>query len=118
VATLVILDDDGEEVRLDEDDAATLLALTGELEAATVSSCPGCRSRVLACVAVVDLLDAAPPHPQVAELRALAEDAPTLHLYVEDLAAACRHSRWRDPGYGEWAHVLDELEDDRGEQRE
>ncbi len=113
MAALAILDDDGEVLRLDDDEAASLLSFTGGLEAATVSSCPGCRSRVLASVAVVDLLEDAPSHPRVTELRELAEEAPTLHLYVEDLTTQCRHAQWRDPGFGEWAQALDEMEDDR-----
>ena len=84
---LAVLDDDGEEVVLDAVEADALFALTDGLEAATVSACPDCRSRVLACVALVDLLDAAPPHPLASELIELADDAPTLHLYVQDLAA-------------------------------
>ena len=59
VAALRFLDEDGEDVELDVSEAATLMALTGELDAATVSACAQCRSRVLATVALVDLLDAA-----------------------------------------------------------
>ena len=69
---------------------ATLLALTGGLEAATVSACPTCRSRILAVVALVDLLDDAPPFARSGALLELADDAPTLHLYVRDLAATVR----------------------------
>jgi hypothetical protein len=106
---LAFVDDDGEEVVLDESDATTLLSLTSGLDPATVSACPGCRCRVLACVALVDLLADAPPHPRAQELSELADDAPTLHLYVEDLLTNCRHERWRDPGSTEWAEALDEL---------
>jgi hypothetical protein len=103
------VDDDGEEVILDEDEVVTLLAITADLDAATVSACPTCRCRVLACVALVDLLEAAAPHPRARELIELADDAPTLHLYVEDLRSGCRHPGWRDPGYTEWAEALDDL---------
>jgi hypothetical protein len=106
---LAVLDDDGEEVVLDAVEADALFALTAGLEPATVSACPDCRSRVLACVALVDLLDAAPPHPLASDLIELADDAPTLHLYVQDLAGRCRHRRWLDPGHTEWADALDEI---------
>ena len=45
----------------------------------------------------------------VAEIpnRELADEAPTLHLYVVDEAADCRHRRWLDPLYGEWIEVVD-----------
>ena len=43
---LAVMDDDGEEVALDAAEADALFALTGGLEAATVSACPDCRSRV------------------------------------------------------------------------
>ncbi len=46
MAELTFVDDDGERVELDADDAAGLLEITGGLEAATVSACPDCRSRV------------------------------------------------------------------------
>jgi hypothetical protein len=46
----------------------------------------------------------------VSDLVDLADEAPTLHLYVVDLTGACDHHRWRDPGYGEWADALDEPE--------
>ncbi len=42
--SLVFLDDDGAEVVLGEDEAASLLTLTDQLEGATVSACPRCRS--------------------------------------------------------------------------
>ena len=110
---LVILDEDGEELHLDAEEAATLLALTHDFEAATVSACPSCRSRVLACVALVDLLGDAPPHPRTPELVELAEDAPTLHLYVHDVVTTCSHRMWRDPGSVEWSEVLEEFADAR-----
>ena len=112
-AVLVFVDDDGEEVALEEEESRSLLALTDGLDAATVSACPRCRCRVLACVALVDLLDAAPPHPHVEELRDLADDAPTLHVYVQDLATPCSHRDWRDPGRTEWEEALDDLTGER-----
>jgi hypothetical protein len=42
-------------------------------------------------------------------LLALADDAPTLHLYVRDLQTACAHRTWLDPGAEEWADVVAEL---------
>jgi len=90
---LVVLDADGEEVRFDAVEARDLLALTGGLEEATVSACPRCRSRILAVVALADLLD----------------DAPTLHVYVRDVAQRCAHREWRDPGAEEWADVMTQL---------
>lgn len=101
-AALVVFDDDEGEVFLDADEAAALLALTGGLDAATVSACPACRSRVLACLALVDVLDEAPAHPRATELVELADDAPTSHCYVLDLTARCPHRTWRDPGRIEW----------------
>jgi hypothetical protein len=105
-ADLVVLDEDGEDVVLDAADASALFAMTGDLDAATVSACPTCRSRVVACLALVDLLDDAAPHPRASELIELADDAPTLHLYVRDVATSCRHRGWLDPGRGEWADVV------------
>jgi hypothetical protein len=110
---LAILDDDGEVVVLDAEDAARLFALTGDLDAATVSACPGCRSRILAVVALVDLLGAAPLFARAGELVQLADDAPTLHVYVRDVAVRCSHRAWRDPGYEEWSEVIADLADPR-----
>ena len=106
---LTVMDDDGEEVALDAAETDALFALTGGLEAATVSACPDCRSRVLACVALVDLLDAAPPLAVTSDLIELADDAPTLHLYVQELKLRCRHRRWLDPGHTEWVEALAEF---------
>ena len=103
---LRILDDDGEEVVFDAEEAAKLFALTGDLDAATVSACPQCRSRILAAVALTDLLAEVPPLARANELVRLADDAPTLHLYVRDLAARCPHGAWRDPGFEEWTDVM------------
>lgn len=112
--SLSVLDDDGNEVMLDAEEAEALAVLTDTLDAATVSACPTCRSRVVACIVVLDVLDAAPPIPRGVELVALAEEAPTGHLYLEDLATQCRHERWRDPGRTEWAEALADLSPDRG----
>ncbi len=106
MAELAFVDDDGERVELDPDDAASLLEITGGLDAATVSACPDCRSRVLAVVALSDLLDAAPPHRRANDLLALADDAPTLHLYVIDGRGGCDHRAWRDPGHEEWLDAV------------
>ena len=111
VASLALLDDDGEQVVLDREEAATLLGLTRGLEPATVSACPTCRSRIIAVVALVDLLDEAPPFIRSAELVELADDAPTLHLYVRDLETPCAHRAWRDPGYDEWLDAMTDLVD-------
>lgn len=108
VAALAFVDDDGHRVDLDPAEAAALVSITESLDAATVSACPDCRSRVVAVVALVDLLEASPPHPSSVELIDLADDAPTLHLYVLDLERRCAHPRWRDPGFEEWADVAAE----------
>jgi len=107
VAGLRFIDDDGNEVVLDRAEGGALLAVTNGLEPATVSACPDCRSRVVAAVALVDLLDASAPHPRTGELVDLADDAPTLHLYVVDEATECAHPRWRDPGYAEWRDAIE-----------
>jgi hypothetical protein len=108
-ADLVVLDADGERVVFDATEARDLLALTDGLEEATVSACPRCRSRILAVVALADLLDAAPPFAHSGELGELADDAPTLHVYVRDLTQRCAHREWRDPGAEEWADVMTQL---------
>jgi hypothetical protein len=107
MAGLRFVDDDGVEVVLDRHESDSLLAVTRGLEPATVSACPDCRSRVLAAVAFVDLLDASAPHPRTVELVDLADEAPTLHVYVVDDASECQHRAWRDPGYGEWRDAID-----------
>ena len=106
---LAFLDDEGEELVLDIDEADALLALTDGLDAATVSACPRCRSRIVAVVALVDLLHAAPPFSRSSALVELADEAPTLHLYVRDLVTRCEHTGWRDPGYDEWSDAIDDL---------
>ena len=87
------LDEDGQEVELDAGEADALLALTGGLDAATVSACPDCRcsrarrrSRSSTCSTPARRTRAS------GELIELADDAPTLHLYVVDLATDCRHA--------------------------
>jgi hypothetical protein len=104
---LRIVDEEQNEVALDTADTAALLLVTAGLEAATVSACPDCHSRVLAAVALIDLVDVSAPHPRARELVELADEAPTLHLYVVDEASDCTHRSWRDPLYGEWIEVVD-----------
>jgi hypothetical protein len=110
---LAIFDDDGEAVELDADEATALFALTGDLDAATVSACPSCRSRILAVVALADVLGDAPPFARAGELLQLADDAPTLHVYVRDLASRCDHRAWRDPGFEEWLDLVVDRDDRR-----
>ncbi|MFZ4585268.1 MAG: hypothetical protein ACOYNI_08580 [Acidimicrobiia bacterium] len=101
---LLITDGEGQDCRVGPIEADRLWRLTRGLESATVSACPTCRSRVLAAVALVDLLDECPPFEAADALRELADEAPTLHLYVID-SAPCAHRAWRDPGYEEWRGV-------------
>jgi hypothetical protein len=107
MAGLQFVDDDGNEVLLDAGEAAALLAVSDGLEPATVSACPDCRSRVVAAVALVDLLDASAPHPRAGDLVDLADDAPTLHVYVVDESIECPHLGWRDPLYAEWREAIE-----------
>ena len=83
---LVIMDDDGNGVELDRYEAECLFSLANCFEGATVSACPDCKSRVVSSVALVDVIIAAPPHARSSEIFDLADDAPTLHLYVIDEA--------------------------------
>jgi hypothetical protein len=106
-AALRFLDEDRRQVDLDAYEADTLFAVAADLDEATVSACGRCRSRVLAAVALVDLLDESRPHPRSGDLIDLADEAPTLHLYVIDLATGCRHDRWRDPLFAEWLEVIE-----------
>jgi hypothetical protein len=108
-ADLVVFDADGEQVVFDAAEATDLLTLTGGLEDATVSACPRCRSRILAVVALTDLLDDAPAFARSGELVELADEAPTLHVYVRDLSQRCAHREWRDPGAEEWTDVMTQL---------
>jgi hypothetical protein len=105
---LTFLDGELSEVVLDDAEASTFLAMVGDLDRVTVSACPGCRSRILAAVALVDLLDAAPPHPRAPELVELADEAPTLHVYLVDERSSCRHEGWLDPGFDEWAEAVED----------
>ena len=114
---LAVMDDDGEEMVFDVEEAAALLSLTNGLEPATVSACPSCRCRIVAAVALVDLLGARPPFARGPELVELADEAPTLHLYVRDLDTRCEHRAWRDPGYEEWDDVMADLVDQRSPTR-
>lgn len=109
-AGIAFLDEDGAEIVLDAREAATLFAVTDGLDDATISACPTCRSRVLACLALVDLVDASSPHPRGPELVDFADDAPSSHCYVQDLATSCRHRGWLDPGRMEWADVVERFE--------
>jgi hypothetical protein len=106
VADLSIVDDEGHGVDLDATDARSLLALTDGLERATTSACPQCRSRVISVVALSDLLADGAPHARAGEILELADDAPTLHLYVVDGRARCEHRGWRDPGHEEWLDAV------------
>jgi hypothetical protein len=107
--SLAFVDDDGHRVTLDAAEAVMLLGLTDGLDAITVSACPCCRSRVLAAVAFVDLLEHEPFHPRAVELTELADEAPTLHVYAEDVVSDCEHDDWLDPGYTEWSEAIDEV---------
>ena len=91
-AGLAIMDEDGNEVELDarrEPSACSLL--TGGLEAATVSACPelplaGCSRRWRSSTCSTPRR-----RTRGGELVELADEAPTLHLYVVDLASDCEH---------------------------
>jgi|SoiMethySBSTD1v2_1073268.scaffolds.fasta_scaffold805237_2 hypothetical protein len=111
---LVVLDDDGEAVGLDAEDLASLLAISDGLDRATVSACPQCTSRIVAAVALADLLRDAASFGASRALLELADDAPTLHLYVRDLDTTCRHRAWRDPGFEEWSDAMSDLVDRPG----
>jgi hypothetical protein len=104
---LSFMDDDEGEVLFDHFEAKCLWNVTSQLDAATVSACPDCRSRVVASVALIDLISDSPPFPHGSELMEFAEEAPTLHLYVVDLQQECAHDNWLDPLYDEWADVVD-----------
>jgi hypothetical protein len=107
--SLAFVDDDGNRVVLDAAESLMLFGLTDGLDAATVSACAMCRSRVLAVVAVLDVIKSGPFHPRAADLTELAEEAPTLHLYVDDLVSECEHDDWLDPGFTEWCDAIDEV---------
>lgn len=116
-AGIAIIDEDGAELLLDAREAASLFAVTGGLDGATISACPSCRSRVLACLALVDLVDASPPHPRGPEIVDFADDAPSSHCYVQDLATTCRHRSWLDPGRLEWLDVVERFDRPPGPRR-
>ena len=89
-----VIDEDGNEVVLDARRGRRLLAAhrrsrRGDRLGVLPSAAAGCSPPV----ALVDLLDAAPPHPRSGDLIDLADEAPTLHLYVVDLATECRHTQ-------------------------
>ena len=88
---------------------ATLLALTGGLEAATVSACPQCRSRILAVVALVDLLADAPPFAVPASWSSSPTTRRRCTSTCATSAPRCTHRAWRDPGAEEWSEVMAEL---------
>ncbi len=107
--SLAFVDDDGNRVVLDAAEALMLFGLTDGLQEATVSACPTCRNRVLAVVAFLDVLERGPLHARAADLAELADEAPTLHLYVEDLTTECEHDDWLDPGFTEWSDAVEEI---------
>jgi hypothetical protein len=37
----------------------------------------------------------------------LADEAPTLHVYLVDEGSACGHEGWLDPGFDEWADAVE-----------
>ena len=101
---------DGEEgvVLLSDDEANAFRTM---FDAAMVSACPTCRSRMLAVLAFTDALQDAPLLGVAHELDLLAAEAPTMHLYVIDRAIDCAHRAWRDPGYDEWVEVADIIDE-------
>ena len=109
MADLSIVDDEGRAVDLDPAEAGALLALTDDLEQATTSACPDCRCRVISVVALADLLADGAPLARAGEILELADDAPTLHVYVRDLGQRCTHREWRDPGAEEWSDLMVQL---------
>ncbi len=56
-----------------------------------------------------DVLESGPFHPRATDLAELTEEAPTLHLYVEDLVTECEHDEWLDPGFTEWCEAIEEV---------
>ncbi len=98
---LLISDGDGATVKVHGAEAAELWRITAGFDAATISACGDCGCRVLAAVALVDLVGRSLPHDASSALIDLADEAPTLHVYLRD-SAGCEHRQWRDPGYDEW----------------
>ncbi len=101
------MDDDGNEVVLDDCEADSLLAVTCRLDGATVSACPDCRSRVLATVALLDLLDAAPPHARAvswSSSRTMPRRCTSMSSTSGPSANTCG---WRDPLFDEWYEIAE-----------
>lgn len=103
---MTFVDEDGNEVVLESDDARALFIATRNLDNATVSACPECRSRVVSAVAFVDVMDDACILARSGELLDFADEAPTLHLYIVDDESECEHEQWRDPLFDEWFEVV------------
>ncbi len=102
---LAFLDEEGCEVALDAWEAHSLFMAMNGLESVTVSACPTCRSRTVSIRAFLEVVDLLVTHPRSRELRDLAEDAPTMHLFVEDRETECEHALWFDPGFDTWLEV-------------
>ena len=108
MADLLFSDGDGGSVVVHGREADSLWSLTEGFDAATVSACIECGSCILAVVAVVDTIDRSLPHDASAAIVDLADDAPTLHLYVTRSAGPqrCTHHSWRAPGFEEWCDAM------------
>ena len=106
---LVIFDADGEDLAFDAAQASSLFTLTGNLDAATVSACPASEPGRGGRGPRRSHRRRLPPFARSDELLALADDSPTLHLYVRDLQTPCVHRTWLDPGAEEWADLVAEL---------
>ncbi len=104
---LIVFDDDGNEVVIPAGQVDELLLSLKDLSSVTVSACPACRSRVVACLALIETAFVS-SHPSTCDLVDLAEEAPTLHLYVFDADTTCRHRGWHDPGFEEWSEAVEE----------
>ena len=104
MADILFSDGDGGSVVVHGGEANSLWTLTDGFGAARVSACDECGSCILAVVAVVDTIDRSLPHDASAAIVDLADDAPTLHLYVSRSTGPqpCTHNSWRDPGFDEW----------------
>ncbi len=104
---LIVFDADGNDVVVAPDQIDELLSPLDNLRGATVSACPDCRSQVVACLALAEVLTAV-VNPLADELSELAEEAPTLHLYIFDAGTKCRHRSWHDPGFEEWTEAVED----------